>query len=173
MEESRRQEIDRIAADISAGYGIRTPINDIDETVRKLGGTVCEKKTIAGAFAGEIEKDGAGFRITVSSSLDAKRRNFTVAHELGHLFLHMHYNDKALWEKAGSRYYLGGNDAKEQEADEFAAAFLMPAGGYEKHLHSGIAENGRADLYMVAGHYNVPVDEAIRRGRVLGYIQDA
>lgn len=49
-----------------------------------------------------------------------KRQYFTIAHELGHYFLHRHNNEVV------SISYRGVYNQEEQEADEFAAKLLMP-----------------------------------------------
>lgn len=68
-------------------------------------------------------KEGVPF-IFLNDKKSAERSRFDAAHELGHLLLHKHaypFNDLANQQStSGSRY-------AEQEADDFASAFLMPA----------------------------------------------
>ena len=57
--------------------------------------------------------------LVVNSSQSIGRQNFTVAHELGHIYLH---NTESLVEISGDE-----SSTKEREADSFASMFLMPA----------------------------------------------
>jgi len=71
--------------------------------------------------------DMAHKRIMVNDSDSAVRQNFTIAHELGHFFLH----SAELAENPGLGIYYRRDeqniqDEKEKEANAFAAALLMP-----------------------------------------------
>jgi hypothetical protein len=66
------------------------------------------------------------------------RRRFTISHELGHWCLHR--TDGAVWCRKhavdppdGDARPAGGRPPAEAEADEFAAALLMPAGLVRRH----------------------------------------
>lgn len=65
-------------------------------------------------------------KVSVSRRLPFNTRQFTTAHELGHALLHpdlrMH-RDRPI---DGTRSSVGTRDAFEEEADTFAALFLMP-----------------------------------------------
>lgn len=72
-------------------------------------------------FSGQIDvdDDGVGAMITVNRTESAQRQRFTVAHELGHLFLHKekrHHRDMR----------FSGFDKSEVEANQFAADLIMP-----------------------------------------------
>ena len=75
---------------------------------------------------GAVEKEGNGFKIIVSPFQDEKRERFTIAHELGHLFLHMGYRtNNELWEKQENNiYHRIGNSEKEYQANEFDGSFF-------------------------------------------------
>ena len=126
MDNSTRRMINSLAEDVLSAYNISVPIGNIDEIVEKLGGTIQKEAFFSD---GAVEKEGNGFKIIVSPFQDEKRERFTIAHELGHLFLHMGYRtNKELWEKQENNiYHRIGNSEKEYQANEFAAAFLMPA----------------------------------------------
>ena len=57
--------------------------------------------------------------LVINSSQSIGRQNFTVAHALGHIYLH---NTESLVEIPGDE-----SSTKEREADSFASMFLMPA----------------------------------------------
>ena len=129
MDNSTRRMINSLAEDVLSAYNISVPIGNIDEIVEKLGGTIQKEAFFSD---GAVEKEGNGFKIIVSPFQDEKRERFTIAHELGHLFLHMGYRtNNELWEKQENNiYHRIGNSEKEYQANEFAAAFLMPATEY-------------------------------------------
>ncbi|HUO44959.1 MAG TPA: ImmA/IrrE family metallo-endopeptidase [Burkholderiales bacterium] len=68
--------------------------------------------------------DNANSSVQISRRLPSEVRNFTAAHELGHAILHMEselHRDRAVDGTGGI-----SRDAKETEADIFAAYFLLP-----------------------------------------------
>lgn len=70
-----------------------------------------------------IENDQS-FTIQLSPYTSAYRDNFTIAHELGHLFIHHAPNkDRVDYPVTFSRF---GNNEMEWQANRFAASFLMP-----------------------------------------------
>lgn len=85
-----KELIDAMTQEVINIYDIQIPITNIDEVVRSMGGTVKEDPTIDSFSDGKIRKSGSdSFIIKVSPYQTEERRNFTIAHELGHLFLHM------------------------------------------------------------------------------------
>ena len=112
MDNSTRRMINSLAEDILNIYNIPVPIQDIDEIVEKLGGTIQREVSFSD---GTVEKNGEGFRIILSPFQDEKRERFTIAHELGHLFLHMGYRtNEKLWERQSDNiYHRIGNSEKD------------------------------------------------------------
>ena len=148
MDNSTRRMINSLAEDVLSAYNISVPIGNIDEIVEKLGGTIQKEAFFSD---GAVEKEGNGFKIIVSPFQDEKRERFTIAHELGHLFLHMGYRtNNELWEKQENNiYHRIGNSEKEYQANEFAAAFLMPATEYLSVLNK-VAEGNMVDTSKIA-----------------------
>ena len=147
MDNSTRRMINSLAEDVLSAYNISVPIGNIDEIVEKLGGTIQKEAFFSD---GAVEKEGNGFKIIVSPFQDEKRERFTIAHELGHLFLHMGYRtNNELWEKQENNiYHRIGNSEKEYQANEFAAAFLMPATEYLAVLNK-VAEGNMVKFIVV------------------------
>ena len=110
--------------------------------------------------------------IWVSPLQDEKRRRFTIAHELGHLFLHMGYlTNHELWEKQENKVYQRiGNSEKEYQANEFAAAFLMPKKEYFRVMNENLDGN-KVMTSKIAEHFHVSVEAASNRGKFLGYLK--
>ena len=169
MDNSTRRMINSLAEDVLSAYNISVPIGNIDEIVEKLGGTIQKEAFFSD---GAVEKEGYGFKIIVSPFQDEKRERFTIAHELGHLFLHMGYRtNNELWEKQENNiYHRIGNSEKEYQANEFAAAFLMPATEYLSVLNK-VAEGNMVDTSKIAEYFNVSIEAAANRGKFLGYLR--
>lgn len=80
-------------------------------------------------FSGAIRKEDGKVTIFVNKADNPKRQLFTIAHELGHFFLHnndiekgiVSYRHAALYEK-----YSPEERTREEEANHFAAELLMP-----------------------------------------------
>lgn len=169
MDNSTRKMINSLAEDIRSVYDISVPIQDINDIVKKLGGTI---ERVNSFSDGAVERDGDGFKIIVSPFQDEKRERFTIAHELGHLFLHMGYRiNENLWARQENNvYHRIGNSEREYQANEFAAAFLMPESQYLMVLER-FAEDNKVDTSKIADYFNVSVEAASNRGKFLGYLR--
>lgn len=73
------------------------------------------------------------FMIYLSSNVSKKVNNFSMAHELGHYFIHflrdefrLAFSSERIEKENHMRAYRFGYEEVEQEANIFAAAFLMP-----------------------------------------------
>lgn len=169
MDNSTRIMINSLTQDILNSFNIPIPIQDIDELVASLGGSI---QTDLSYTDGMVIKEGESFKILVSPFQDEKRRRFTIAHELGHLFLHMGYltNDE-LWKHQNENvYHRLGSSEKEYQANEFAAAFLMPKDEYLKIMNENVDGN-KVNTFKIAEYFNVSVEAASNRGKFLGYLK--
>lgn len=167
MDNATRTMINSLTQDILSSFEIQIPIQDIDKIVVSLGGSI---QTDNSSADGSVEKEGDSFKILVSPFQDEKRRRFTIAHELGHLFLHMGYLTNAeLWERQDeNRYHRLGSSEKEYQANEFAAAFLMPEADFIIQCEECKNENDMVNVTKVANYFNVSAQAATVRGSVLG-----
>ena len=171
MDRATRNMINSLTEAIICLFNIEIPIQDIEEFVRSLGGTI---QTDIKYSDGAIEKDGNNlFKIIVSPFQDEKRRRFTIAHELGHLFLHMGYLiNQEVWNRQDKNiYHRVGSSEKEYQANEFAAAFLMPKAEYLKIMNENVIEKNEVDTSKIAEYFNVSVEAASNRGKFLGYLE--
>lgn len=169
MDSTTRNMINSLTEDILHLLNVQVPIENMDKLVRSLGGTIEEDERYSD---GAIQKDGDAFIVWISPFQDEKRRRFTIAHELGHLFLHMGYlTNHELWEKQENKIYQRvGNSEKEYQANEFAAAFLMPKKEYFKVMNENLDGN-KVMTNKIAEHFNVSVEAASNRGKFLGYLK--
>ncbi|MED4990110.1 ImmA/IrrE family metallo-endopeptidase [Geobacillus sp. NFOSA3] len=177
MDYEKRKEINKLANNIRSILELEPPV-DIERAVKLLNGEIVEEKLEHGMEAKIIkntDSDYPAFKIYINPEIignNERRKRFSIAHELGHLFLHMGYLiNEEKWNQienyTDSVYYRFGHNEEEYEAHEFAASFLMP----EKHFRE-IAKknysNGYYNIGPIADHFDVSKDAATNRGRWLG-----
>lgn len=80
--------------------------------------------TLPAGISGEIRPSGSGYVIKVNRHDSAGRQRFTLAHEIGHYVLHRSEIGSGIADDALYRSKL--SDAREAEANRFAAELLMP-----------------------------------------------
>lgn len=168
-----RRLINVMAEEVINLYGIQIPIINIEEVVQKMGGSVVDNSSIGEFSDGKIRKTGEGsFTIEVSPFQTEERKNFTIAHELGHLFLHMGFQtNEQKWQKQDNvSYYRNGNSELEYQSNEFAAAFLMPRVKYKEIMEQN-TEGDFVNTAEVAKYFRVSIDAAANRGKWLGYLK--
>ena len=168
-----RELVDELANAVRYLYRIPVPICDIDHVVETIGGKVVEDASLDGYSDGRIRKIGVNsFVISVSPFQSKERRNFVIAHELGHLFLHMGFKTNSTRWKAqnDTACYHNENLKVEYQANEFAAAFLMPQQDYELVLRQNMKQN-MVDTSTIAEYFCVTIETAAIRGRRLGYLR--
>ena len=125
--------IANIARSVAKKVGYE-PGGDLREVVRKLGGTISHENLWGNGStdSGSIEIKDGKFEIRLAIATGPLRDRFTIAHELGHYVLHFLYRKQflaePLTEMIAQRY---GASAVEREANQFAAAFLMPEEEYK------------------------------------------
>lgn len=171
MDYRTREFINELAEAVIDHYQIPIPITNIDETVTIIGGSIVTTATTPSLSGGSISKRGESFEMSVDPFQTEERRNFTIAHELGHLFIHMGYgiNDE-IWNEQDERpYYRYGNTEMEYQANEFAGALLMPRQQYYEVMNR-FTKGNVVDTAKIAEHFHVSVDAAANRGKWLGYL---
>ncbi len=97
---------------------IPIPIEDVADALKiKIGRA--PSKDFSGLL---LRKDGAAL-IGINSDEHPRRQRFTIAHELGHFFLHQSNEAFVDYRRDGKKH---PRTQKEREADAFAASLLMP-----------------------------------------------
>ena len=114
------------------------------------------KKAASDEFSGVLyRKDGIAF-MAISTKESQERQRFTVAHEFGHFFLHQ---DKNTFIEFRNKTKDAVKSIKEREANQFAAALLMPKTFLEKDIKNlsrdSILEN---EIKYLAEKYKVSTD---------------
>lgn len=160
-----RDAIESFAAEIASRAGL-TPGAPLKPFVERLGGRLryMDLSDTALVRSGAMQVHGPNkFEIYLSLDTPRVRNRFTIAHELGHYFLHYpmvrekHNTD----EMFVARY--GGNEAAEPEANCFAAGLLMPRDEFEK-----AARDFKADKARIADHFDVSQEAVAIRMQILG-----
>lgn len=152
----------------------QSPGFDIVNAVEKLGGSVTfvdREELDAGVDAQiNVEKgiNGIDFKIMCVRQQSEEYMRFCIAHELGHLFLHMlEKNEEGNIELVKDRLCKEPRNFNlyEWEAEEFAACFLMPE--YEFRIK---VEELNGDVEAIAQLFKVSSQSVIIRCKRLGLI---
>lgn len=151
---------------------------DVARIAACLGLHVLEDE-FAGDISGFLYQDGARSVIGINRAHGEARRRFTLAHEIGHYLLHSrsttfvdHAAPPALLRRDATS--SGGTDAREVEANAFAAELLMPAEMIERDLQAADAGASTAALIRaLARRYAVSVQAMTIRLVRLGHLDDS
>ena len=174
MQESRKKEIRIKAADFRekckvGRYGIMNLFRECDSMGYKLLRYPLGDTADLG-FALRKEQD---IVIFTNSSYRLSREIFTLAHEIGHVLLHLHQVASFI----DTQITLSDkvNDIREEEANFFAASLLMPAEEVDRFLDlevNDFRENGLSamDIARLMSEFNVSYDMALNRLENLGKI---
>jgi Zn-dependent peptidase ImmA (M78 family) len=143
---------DRVAAMLRAHWGVPSgPIKNLTALVERAGAVVAMSDFGGASVSGMTFKiPGQPPLILINAQHPADRMRYTLGHELGHLTQH--------------RF---PTPAMEQEANEFAAAFLMPAADVRASFSSR-----RITLELLAAlkpEWRVSMQALLRRAKDLGY----
>ena len=104
--------------------------------------------------------------IYVSADQISGRKRFTIAHEIGHAVLHAdEIEGEGIVDYRGDLQYGYAAQGREYEANQFAAALLMPSDVFES-LWIAYGQ----DLRSVAEHLEVSVESARYRAKNLGLV---
>lgn len=145
--------------------------------IAKLAGVRVKKVPTEDELSGFLYTDtqSSTVIIGVNGSHSANRQHFTIAHELGHFFLHNFddvHVDRSFHIKLRDKTSSEGTDIEEKEANLFAAELLMPV----QMLESDIAElesidlNDEDTIRDLARRYGVSTQAMMFRLAYLGYI---
>lgn len=94
------------------------------------------------------DKDSARSIILINSNRPVERQRFTLAHELGHFFLHSKKGETLY--RLDETDYLEDIEAVETEANYFAASILMPERQFMERVRRGERIEDIADFFGVS-----------------------
>lgn len=131
--------VNSIAKHTRKSLGIKQgePVRNIIQLLEKHGIIIVEIQHIEKFDGASIKTDGGTPVIIINKSFSNDRKRFTIAHELGHLIMHV-LGDFPIPDYRGDK-------EREKEADTFASEFLMPETDIKKSLY-GIKLSGLAEL---------------------------
>lgn len=171
---TKTREIASLAETVRESLELSIPV-DMYKAVARLGGLLEEVDSLGGPEEARIKRNDERFIITIKKDQLPARKRFSIAHELGHLFLHMGYliNPDA-WSRSSdycdSVYHRYGHGIEEAEANLFAAAFLMPEAEFRdvfiKHSTQRLSS-----IKPVADSFKTSASAALRRAEELGLLK--
>lgn len=155
------QSIAAYAAKVGNRYGIYDANGraDIESLLRQLGGSI---EYHDGPESLKISTPRQ-FTVYIPSFTSARRDRFTVAHELGHFFLHYIY----LRKNGPDTFTRAGTNRAETEANVFASNLLMP----EQSYRAAFEAHG-PNFWEIASIFDVSPLAAEVRAKVLGLYND-
>ncbi|GAB3039656.1 hypothetical protein GCM10027052_19990 [Parafrigoribacterium mesophilum] len=165
--------IDEIAADVrtAAGLQVSEVIPNVIRAAERLGCVVLPMDGELGRHWGLSFRvnDVPVIRVTRPShdpehDIPGDRQRFTVAHELGHLVLHAGTGQPTSPEAAARM---------ENEANRFAAAFLVPGDSALDDLHAAGGRVTLSTLGTLKAKWGYSIKAFVMRFRQLGVIEDA
>lgn len=154
----------------NSGHDLTPPyINEQNKEyiVSLLGGRLKYEDSMTADGVIAPTHDGFEIRLPNSMRQTAPIRDvFTIAHELGHLLIHMNYRGPGTiqYEYTDEMYRLG-NSQQENEANHFAANFLMP-----EHQFRNYWQDVRGNIQAVADYFGVSQPAASTRAKFLGLL---
>lgn len=131
----RREDIERRANQILQEHGLTSLPTDPVRLANRVGIKVNNAVFSVENLSGMIARRGPSISMLVNQADTPQRKRFTIAHELGHLFLHLHSDGDYIDPQETIDMFRGTEqfDAempderrKEIQANAFAAALLMP-----------------------------------------------
>jgi len=126
--ENRKNRNEAAAALAREAFGLdaEEPVRDICGLLESNGIKVGDREVTSPYFFGlsvAAEDGGPAVVVNTWERISVERWIFTAAHELGHLILHLSDYDVS---------HTGEDKKHEEEANAFAAAFLMPDASFQK-----------------------------------------
>ncbi len=174
MQDNRKREI-RIKAD---SFRVKCKISrygiiDLFKECERLGYKLLRYPLGDNADLGFAVKKDNDIIIFTNSCSRLSREIFTLAHEIGHVILHL--NDESSFIDDSITINGRSTDEKEQEANYFAACLLMPADDVGRFIDLGIQDFGEKglsamDIARIMSEFNVSFDMALNRLESLGII---
>jgi len=127
---------------------------DLYRLVRDLGGQIAYSDDPEALHVERPDK----FTINIPNMTSSRRDRFTIAHELGHYFLHYRLQGKT----GAAIFGRGERNKVETQANVFASALLMPAETFKQAF-----TEFEGDVWALARYFDVSPASASVRAEVL------
>jgi len=155
------QRADAIARWLFERLGVSsTPPVDLEQLAKSMGvGRITEEDMTE---EGRLEQDGKSAQIFLRRGQNARRRRFTLAHELAHRAIAHRDSPTVAYRRAAD------HDAEERLCDEIAAALLMP-----EWWMTGLRPRpvNLSTLRFISANANVSLSAALVRQREVNFWQ--
>jgi Zn-dependent peptidase ImmA (M78 family) len=175
-----RAVVDQVLEQHAFAISPEGTVNPIE--IAKANDISVERFTLEESLSGFLLNQEGSFLIGVNNEDGESRQRFTIAHELGHYFLHdrtTSYMDT----KTGhfsvtprNEVSSAGVDPKEIEANLFAAELLMPEESIRQEMEKlgafGIFDDKDEEIRQLAKTYQVSVKALTIRLERLGFITE-
>lgn len=154
-------------------YSITTPIEDMTEIVKQIGGDVIQKYNFDSYYDATVMKTNDKFYIAIPIISDMQRKNFAIAHELGHLFLHMGFKTNVeVWDNQILNKYIRFSMIEQEiQANEFAASLLIPKDKYINEIEQQTKNRQDINIKAISEKFNVSYVLAYNRGYYLKILE--
>lgn len=144
--------------------GVSAPPVDI-ESIAKAYGVQIVRDELEDDVSGFLVRKNQNTYIGVNSIHHPNRQRFTIAHELGHYFLHL-TPERSLFVDRSAVYFRDsdsslGSVSQEMDANAFAANILMPYALIEDALAALQGELDDISIFKLANQFRVS-DQAMR-----------
>lgn len=140
--------------------GLNTEPFDVKEITRSLG-IKLEVIPLDSDVSGYLQRQGDNWLIAVNSLHHPRRQRFTIAHELGHYFLHRdchhEFSDKTIFRN-------GNSSSLETEANSFAGDVLMPIESFKRYINDSSSK-----VEDIGEHFGVSAMAVRVRASQLGF----
>lgn len=165
------EEIEQIAADLLKKEGtMKIPV-DLHFLAEQFNIIVDESDPGSDELSGVLSR-GLQAKILINKSHSKERKRFTLAHELGHFFLHKgkeifvdSSKDRLLFRSTRESENI--DSRLEQQANVFAAALLMPTSLVEKNIKDYVKEGLSGSLLIEKMSKKFEVSEQAMSFRLL------
>ena len=147
-----------MAKKVIRDYGLTTVPIDLDIIFDKNKFQKVEINNPKGIDGAILNIPGKGTVVAINKAKPFNRIRFTLAHELGHIFLH--HDKRDIYEREGSQDLEGVTDdempscapAKETEANIFASELLIPLEHLKRYAKQGYDLDKLAEIFQVSRH---------------------
>jgi len=165
--EALEQRANDVLTSLNA-YDLPVPL----EVVAHRLGLVVERVPLGEGISGVLVVSEGRGRIGVNSEQPTVRQRFTIAHEIGHFLLHREDSDLFI-----DKTYVAfrdsesakGEERAEIQANQFAAALLMPAQLVQRELSDELVDLAATDtIDQLAARFGVSVQSMAFRLENLG-----
>ena len=143
--------------------GVRKGVTDIFRLLEENGYQSFRYPLGEDSILGASANYGKDKVIITNSSMILAREIFTAAHELGHHQLHLQRNGETIVDFTGEHF-----DSCEEEANYFAACFLMPKHVMQRYVEETLMKPegellSGMDVAMIQSVFNVSFESALNR----------